>query len=227
MALTVACCLALLLLPCLAQDRFQKMVSRLRTFNRKSSEQPSRLQSFMVLAAIVLTMLPKVVGVANISGIFLGAALVIVALAITVSFRKSIKQQAQERDLIADKPWLQIERWEAQLTILLLLPMLAARAISLCGAFVAGPPDAAIARLPFFLVGAAFLAMLKPDKRLFLGHCRRCKLTVPIVLVDFGSCVRCDQRLLASYVEALYPETVPAAQQTSVEAQQKNGSGLS
>lgn len=218
-ALAVACGLAILLLPCLAQDRIQKMVSRLRTFSRKGAEQPSRAQSFMVLAAIVLTILPKVVGVAGISVIFLGAVIVIVALVVTVAFRRSIKQRAKDRDLLAEKPWLQIESWEAQLVLLLLIPMLAARGISLCGALVAGPPDAILARLPFFLVGAAFLAMLKPDKRLFLGHCKRCKLTVPIVLADFGSCVRCDQRLLASYVESLYPESVAAAPEEGTDGQ--------
>ena len=161
----------------------------------------------LILLALILGASPKLFALAGLSYLFLIIAGVVV-VAIAASFRTALKQQRIERDLMAEKPWLQIERWEMQLVTLVLIPLVAARAISLCGVFIAAPADDVVTRLPFLIVSALFLGMLKPDKRLFLGHCKRCKLSVPIVLVDYGSCIRCDQRLLVSYIENLDPDRI-------------------
>jgi len=202
-AVSVATFLSLILLPCLAQGSLQHFISRLRVFNLRATEGGGRARSALVLLALILGASPKLFALAGLNYLFfliLGIPLVI---GIAVAFRTTIKREKGERDLVADKPWLQIEQWEMQLVTLLLVPLAAARAISLCGVFIAVPADDVLTRLPFLLVSALYLGMLKPDKRLFVGHCKRCKLSVPIVLVDYGSCIRCDERLLVSYIESL------------------------
>jgi len=194
--------LSVALLPCVNQARAQRVFSRLRSFGQRSMEQPSRVASMLLLAAVAAGLLPKLIIAAGFSSsVFLGA-LGIFVVAVAASFRKAVRERQRERIIISGTPWVQVEQWESQLVALNLAPILLARAISLCGALVLVPPGGELLRLPFLAASAAFLGILRPDKRLFVGHCRRCKRAVPIVLVSFGSCLRCDERLLASFIEA-------------------------
>lgn len=203
--LAAAAALGVLLLPCLAQGRLQKMVSRLRVFNQASLEKPSKALSALILFAFSASLLPKLFAAAVFSPTVFISLLCLFAVVLARGFQKTVKQQRAEKKLLADNPWAQVERWEAQLITFGLLPMLAARAIGLCGVLLDVPPGDLASRLPYFITCLAFLAMLRPDKRLFLGHCKRCRLSVPIVFVDLGSCLRCDQKLLQSYVQAMNP----------------------
>lgn len=207
--LAAAAALCVLLLPCLAQARFHKIVSRLRVFNQTSIEKPSKALSAMILVALSAGLLPKLVAAAVVSPVVFVAALLLFAAFVARGFRKAVKLQQNEKSMLADNPWVQVERWEAQLITFSLLPMIAARAIGLCGVLLDAPPDDSVIRLPYFITCVLFLAMFRPDKRLFLGHCKRCRLSVPIVFVDIGSCLRCDQKLFHSYLRATKPGLFP------------------
>lgn len=207
--LAAAAALGVLLLPCLAQARFHKMVSRLRVFNQASIEKPSKALSAMILFALSAGLLPKLVAAAVVSPVVFVSALLLFGVLLAKGFRKAVKQQRSAKSLLADNPWVQVERWEVQLITFSLLPMIAARAIGFCGVLLDAAPDDLVARLPYFITCVLFLAMLRPDKRLFLGHCKRCRMSVPIVFVDIGSCLRCDQKLFHSYLRATNPGLFP------------------
>ena len=198
-AVTVAVALAIPLLPCTAQHTVHDLIARLRGYNRKVMKSRSSYFQILLLIAILAGVLPKLVAIAGINSIFLIAVLISVLGISMINFKRLLKQHRDESALLLTSPWLQIQRWEVQLVLLLSIPLLAARAISICGVCLALPTNDYLARVPFLLAAALFLGMLKPDKRLFLGPCRKCKLPVPIVLVDLGSCLHCDQALRDSY----------------------------
>lgn len=202
-ALAVAVALGVFLLPCLAQARLQRTVSRLRLFNQEALKKPSKATYGLIILALSVGVLPKIFAAASLNLFLFLALLLVLAAVLAKSFRKAISEQRREITLLNENPWLQIQRWETQLVTLNLIPLAAARAIGLCGVLLVADPGDLLARLPFFITCIAFLAMLRPDKRLFLGHCKRCCLSVPIVLRDYGSCLRCNQDLLISYARAI------------------------
>jgi len=131
------------------------------------------------------------------------AALVAVMVCILAGARKYIsqmsKQGAEDKALFAANPWAKVQRWEQQVIIFATLPLLFARAISVCGALAALPPEDGTTRLIFIAVSALFLGMLRPDRGFFVGMCKRCKHPVPVVFQDLGSCLHCDINLRIAY----------------------------
>jgi hypothetical protein len=212
-ALAVAAALGLFLLPCLAQARMQKTISRLRLFNQESLKNPSKAAYALILFAVSAGLLPKIFVAASLNLFVFLAVLLMLGAVLAKNFRKAVSDQRLESSLMQENPWIQIERWEMQLVTLNVIPLAAARAIGLCGVLLAADPGDLLPRLPYFVTCIAFLAMLRPDKRLFLGHCKRCRLSVPIVLVDHGSCLRCDKGLFHSYVRTMNPGLFPGPEE--------------
>lgn len=141
--------------------------------------------------AIVLK--PLLVGrVDNIAALILVAFLVLGAIK---SAKHAIDKEKASRELFKDSPWSHISQWEAQLVTILGIPMLLARAVSIFTTVSATADAAHTSTLVGFFVSAILLAMLKPERRFFVGFCGRCKHPVPIVFVDYGSCPLCDERL--------------------------------
>lgn len=130
-------------------------------------------------------------------------ALLILALVVLWGSRKYLSQvqtqTAHDKELFALNPWAQVERWEHQVLVFAVLPLLLARAIGVCGDLADISPDAGATRLIFIAVSALFLAMLRPDRTLFVGLCKSCKRPVPVVFQDIGSCLSCDERLRIAY----------------------------
>ena len=212
-ALAVAAALGLTLLPCLAQGRIQKTISRLRLFNQESLKSPSKAAYALILFAVSAGLLPKIFVAASLNLFVFLAVLIVLGAVLAKNFRKAVSEQRLESSLMQENPWIQIERWETQLVTLNVIPLAAARAIGFCGVLLAADPGDFLPRLPYFVTCLAFLAMLRPDKRLFLGHCKRCRLSVPIVLVDYGSCLRCDKGLFYSYLRAMNPGLFPVPEE--------------
>jgi hypothetical protein len=110
-----------------------------------------------------------------------------------------ITQTTQDKALFASNPWAKVERWEHQVMVFAMLPLLLARAIALCGDVAELSADHDHIRLLFIGVSAIFLGMLRPERSFFVGLCRTCKHPVPIVFQDIGSCLSCDVRLRIAY----------------------------
>lgn len=131
------------------------------------------------------------------------AVLIAVLLFVVAGSRKYIsqmsKQGAEDKALFATNPWAKVQRWEHQVLVFATLPLLFARAISVCGAFAELPPGNDVTRLVFIGVSALFLGMLRPDRDFFIGICKKCKHPVPIVFQDLGSCLNCDGNLRIAY----------------------------
>jgi hypothetical protein len=182
-----------LVLPFLAQNTIQQLLEQLRGADKKRTAAAPTIASYILIIGLALLASSKfLAGVAAggfISLIFVTAVFASIAkTAVTL-----IRDQAKERKKFAENPILQIRRWEDQLFIFAIAPMLAARAVSFLGAIA----DARHIweRVPFWLTGAILLGMLRPQKRFFEGFCKRCKQPVPVVMVALGGCHRCDSKL--------------------------------
>lgn len=132
--------------------------------------------------------------------IIISASILTIALVGCLKYLVQVKRQArQDRDLFENNPWAKVQRWEHQVLVFAILPLLLARLISTCGAFAETAPGQELERLMFLGVSAIFLSMLRPDRSFFVGMCPRCKHPVPIVFQDLGSCLNCSEPLQHAY----------------------------
>lgn len=141
------------------------------------------------MACVKALLLPRL---DNIVALFFLLCLVIGALK---TFQQALKDTKVLRDTHRNNPKIQIDQWQMQLVVIFLLPMIAARAVSICLSAANTEPDQLAWCGTGLLTSGLLLSMLKPKRTCFIGVCQKCKHPVPIVFVEFGSCPRCDDKL--------------------------------
>jgi hypothetical protein len=196
----------LALIPLLHQSAWQRFLGYLRTLHKRSvSEKASLITCLMLGGAVVASLLKGAVFLSSAKGL-IGFFMVLIFIAgLVQAVTKAIRDQQQEQERFARLPAHQIERWEQQLIILSILPFILARLIGLIGVWSAFPTALWWNRVPFFGATTLFLLILQPDKQTFRGLCPRCKQPVPRVLVEMGSCFRCNEALRSSTPEPPKP----------------------
>jgi hypothetical protein len=194
-ALRVAIGCALLTLPFLKQDRVCQLVAKLRTHNKKLLESRSMLMSGVILAGITIMAAVKVLMLPRLDNLVAMAFLLCVIVGALKTFRQALRDTKALGEILSENPRKQIDQWQRQLVVIFLLPMLAARAISLTLSAASTAPDQAVWCGAGLLMSGLLLSMMKPARSCFIGVCRTCKHPVPIVFVEFGSCPRCDEKL--------------------------------
>jgi hypothetical protein len=199
LATTMATCCAIGILPFLAQERLHRILSKLRLLHSKRLDVGSQTIPISLAVSAGIVILLKIFMFAQLPAV----ALVVLALVVLWGSRKYLSQvraqTAQDKELFALNPWAQVERWEDQVLVFAVLPLFLARAIGVCADLADIAPDAGATRSLFIAVSALFLAMLRPDRSLFIGLCKSCKRPVPVVFQDIGSCLSCDERLRIAY----------------------------
>ncbi len=199
LATTIATWCALGILPFLAQERLHRILSKLRLLHSKQVAVGSQTIPISLAVSAGLVILFKIFMFAQLPAV----ALLIFALVVLWGSRKYLyqvrTQTARDKELFAINPWAKVERWEHQVLVFAVLPLLLARAIGVCGDLADIPSDTGATRSLFIAVSALFLAMLRPDRSLFIGLCKSCKRPVPVVFQDIGSCLSCDERLRIAY----------------------------
>jgi uncharacterized BrkB/YihY/UPF0761 family membrane protein len=144
----------------------------------------------------------KVLQLTHLTGIWvIGIAVFIMLLALQAIMQTVRKTWKHTQNLQRDG-WNRLELWEQQLVLLALTPQILARGISLSAALSQQAQDQWLNFLLHFTVSALFLGMLRPHRRFFVGFCRTCKQPVPIVFVNVGGCLRCDENLRNLYEQS-------------------------
>jgi hypothetical protein len=201
-ALSWATVAALVLLPFLAQEALYRAMAALRILNAKQLESKPFLIPLMSGVFVGGIIALKILSLLQISGVW-GLALIVLITAATLhGIAHSLRTNARHSHMIKTDAWSRLLQWESQLVVLSLIPLLIARSISLVGALSIGAEVSPLRFLVFFSISVMFLAMLRPTKRLFIGFCKKCKQPVPIVFVDLGSCIQCDEKLRAAYLRS-------------------------
>ena len=199
LATTLATWCAIGTLPFLAQERVHKILSKLRLLHTKSLDVGSKTVPLSLGLGAALVVLVKILMFANLPPAFLMPLALVVLWASRKYVTQASTQTAQDKALFESNPWAKVERWEYQVIVFAILPLLLARAIALCGDLAELSADEESLRLIWIGVSALFLGMLRPDRAFFVGLCRSCKRPVPIVFQDIGSCLSCDVRLRIAY----------------------------
>jgi len=198
-ALLVATLFALACLPFLAQQRLHTVLSKLRHLHARNLEGNSQLLPLLLGVGVFAIIVVKALLLIRLP-IFISATMLTIALAGGLKYLVQIKKQSSnDRELFETNPWAKVQRWEQQVLVFSILPLLFARLISTCGAFAEIPAGQEVERLLFIAVSALFLAMLRPERSFFISMCPRCKHPVPIVFRDLGSCLNCSEHLRYAY----------------------------
>ncbi len=198
-AISLATLCAVATLPFLSQGTVHRTLSRLRVIHTRNLDAGSKTIPLSLAMSAGAILLVKMF-------MFMHLPLVVVLALLLVILTKSrkylsqiSKQSAEDKALFAANPWAKVQRWEHQVIVFATIPLLFARAISVCGALAELPPNDDATRLAFIAISALFLGMLRPERDRFLGICTRCKHPVPIVFQDMGSCLHCDETLRIAY----------------------------
>ena len=199
LATTIATWCAVGTLPFLAQERVHRLLSKLRLLHRKSLDAGSKAIPSALSIGAAVVILFKISMFANLPpGLF--APLILIVIWASRKFLSQVTTQtAHDKALFSSNPWAKVERWEHQVIVFAILPLILARAIALCGDLADLDADHEHTRLIFLGISAIFLGMLRPERSFFVGLCRSCKHPVPIVFQDIGSCLSCDMRLRLAY----------------------------
>ena len=184
------------IIPLLDQHRWQRALGFLRSMHKRSLTEKASFASTALIAVVVIASLVKgLFFAASFKGLLGMVFALFLLVALVQATLKGLAERKQEREQFTLTPRSQIERWEEQLLILSVAPMVVARIISGLGVLSAFPVVDWPQRLPFFLLGFILMVMLQPERRTFQGICPRCKQPVPRVLVEMGSCYRCNEGL--------------------------------
>lgn len=186
---------ALLSFPFLNQASICNRVSALRRGNKAAVEGKTKRFRGLFLVPLVIALLLKPLLVGRVDNVVALVLVMVLVLGAIKSAKHAIDKEKASRELFKDSPWSHISQWEAQLVTIFGIPIMLARAVSIFTTSSATADAAHTSTLVGFFVSAFLLAMLKPEKRFFIGFCGRCKHPVPIVFVDYGSCPLCDERL--------------------------------
>jgi hypothetical protein len=201
-ALSWAIVAGLVLLPFLAQEALYRAIAALRILNTKQLETKPFIIPLLSAVFIGGIIVLKILSLVQIGGVWGLAVLVLITAATLHGVAGALRTNAQHARAIKSDAWSRLLLWESQLVVLSLIPLLIARSISLLGAFSTSLDVSPTRFLLFFSVSVLFLAMLRPTKRLFVSFCKKCKQPVPIVFVDLGSCIQCDEKLQAAYLRS-------------------------
>ncbi|MEY4670113.1 MAG: hypothetical protein RL518_2812 [Pseudomonadota bacterium] len=199
LATTLATWCAIGTLPFLAQDRVHQTLSKLRLLHKKSLDVGSKTIPLSLALSAGAVVLFKILMFADLPPAVLGVLALVILWASRRYLSQIRTQNAQDRELFASNPWAKVERWEHQVIVFALLPLIFARAIAWCGDLADLSSEDENCRLIFLAISALFLGMLRPDRSFFVGVCKACKHPVPIVFQDIGSCLSCDARLRLAY----------------------------
>ena len=199
LATTLATLCAIGALPFLAQGSVHRTLSKLRLLHKKSLDVGSKTVPLSLAFSAGAIILFKIFMFAELPPAVLGVIALVVMWASRKYLTQVSTQTARDQQLFASNPWAKVERWEHQVIVFAMLPLLFARAIALCGDLADLRSEDDNIRLLFIGISALFLGMLRPDRSFFVGLCRACKHPVPIVFQDIGSCLSCDVRLRIAY----------------------------
>ena len=203
-ATSIAILCAIAVLPFLGQRTLHKILSSLRHLHSKSLTVGSKALPFSLALSATVVILLKVLMFSHLPRGFLVAILVVVVWGSRKFITQVGKQTEQDKKLFSSNPWAKVQRWEHQVLVFAVLPLVLARIISVCGAFAVLLPEQEEMRLVFIVISALFLGMLKPDRSFFMGTCKKCQRPVPIVFQDIGSCLTCDANLRIAYHAWVY-----------------------
>ncbi len=224
LATTIATWCAIGTLPFLAQSSVHKILSKLRVLHAKSLDVGSKAVPLSLGLGAAMVVLFKILMFANLPPAILVPVVLVILWASRKYVTQASAQTARYKALFEANPWAKVERWEHQIIVFAMLPLLLARTIALCGDLADLTADEESMRLIWIGVSLLFLGMLRPDRSFFVGLCRTCKRPVPIVFQDIGSCLSCDARLRIAYhawVHRLPIEQV-LAQSSSAESSQES-----
>lgn len=199
LASTIATWCAIGTLPFLAQDRVHRTLSKLRLLHTKSLDAGSKAVPISLAFGAAAVVLFKISMFTNLPPALLAPLALVVIWASRKFLTQVTAQTAQDKALFSSNPWAKVERWEHQVIVFAMLPLILARAIGLCGDLAELDAEHEYARLIFLGTSAVFLGMLRPERSFFVGLCKTCKRPVPIVFQDIGSCLSCDIRLRVAY----------------------------
>lgn len=179
-------------LPFLNQSRILDLLSKLRRAQNRgrsaNSRSPLRWGGVLLVAVLILAKLTLLPTLNNLLSVVFAVVFLIAAL---TSARHILRESSAHAKSLIASPWLYIPIWERQLVILIAIPILLARMVSLMGALslCCGANNA----LAFVatITSAILLLALKPERRSFVGLCKRCLAPAPLAYVEYGSCPQC------------------------------------
>lgn len=191
----VAILCALLTLPFLNQPAIRRLITKLRNLHRVATTKPSRMVGALIIASIILPLAAKLLLIPRANTLVTPLVLALVAYGVIATIRSTVRQNRDERKRLEESPASYVTQWESQVIAVSLLPMLAARAISLCGVFSEASTESPLIALGYTATSALLLLIMKPRREFFIGTCKRCKRPVPAAFEDYGSCPLCDETL--------------------------------
>jgi hypothetical protein len=191
---------ALMTLPFIDQQRAHSTLSRLRVAHKKGLSASSKTTPVVIGAVALLVIVAKSITLAGGAGIIPALVIIVMLGATAKHLRAAYREGIRDQESLRSNAWANVRRWEHQVVIVSLVPMLTARAIGLCGALSMFPSEDPVLRAVFSGTSLVLLLILKPYKPFFLGSCARCKQPVPIVISDLGSCLGCDEDLREKFL---------------------------
>ena len=184
------------ILPFLNQGNISRFLARIRGIqgrNRNSGKTAaSRLLVGTAIGGLILTKLLLLPSISNFVSLIVTGGLIV---GIILSARHFLSEAHKHSNALLASPWLYIQLWERQMLILYILPIVAARCISLCGALSTHATDDSVTSASYPIASAILLLALKPARSSFIGWCKKCKAPTPIAFVDYGTCPACDGAL--------------------------------
>jgi hypothetical protein len=184
------------ILPFLNQGNVCLFLARIRGFqerNRNSGKAiANRLLVGTTVGGLILAKLLLLPSISNFLSLIVTGGLI---FGIILSARHFISEAHKHSSYLRASPWLYIQLWERQILVLYILPIVAARCISLCGALSTYTTDNSIISAVYPIASAILLLALKPARSSFIGWCKKCKAPTPIAFSDYGSCPACDETL--------------------------------
>jgi len=199
LAISLATLCAIGTLPFLVQSAIHAGLSKLRTLHSKRVDLGSKTVPLSLLFGTGAIILLKLLVFMKLPPVLVVGFLLLAVFGGGKYVAQVRKQSDEDKALFASNPWAKVQRWEHQVFVFAILPLILARAISLCGALALLPPGDESLRLVCLGASALFLGMLQPDRSFFIGVCKRCQRPVPIVFQDIGGCLSCDVRLQMAY----------------------------
>ena len=200
LATRLAALCAIATLPFLAQNFVHTLLSKLRMLHLRTIEEASHALPLLVAAGVSGIFLLKILIVFQLPNMVAAIPVMAILIAVGIKYFIQLSKEAKaDRKFLEGNPWARVQRWEHQLLIFAILPLIAARLIGVCGSLADLPGHASAPRLTFTMVSALFLAMLRPDRSLFMGLCKSCKQPVPIAFRDLGCCLQCSAPLRVAF----------------------------
>lgn len=122
------------------------------------------------------------------------AALIVTVVAIR-AIRKTLAEHRRAREQLSENRSLWVEKTNYSIFIFNIVPLLAARAVSLCGGgLLLSGAISTVSFLMFILGSEVLLIYFEPDRSHFQTCCKRCAQRTSLALLGDGLCPLCAQR---------------------------------